>query len=207
MPKGIQRRRAKGWKMPPGAIYVGRPSRWGNPFFVGQPTDDFPLWLVGHYGKDRLGPTVIDAQQAIDLYRHWVVYKALENPYLYNLKALTGHDLACWCAIGKPCHRDVLLDLANPVTTPLAAAPAGKRRKIGDRVWVVPGASFGASHGEWATIIDWVSNQPDELMPCLICMEPACMEFNDLVTDDGRCFFHVSECQMMDAPQPSKGKS
>lgn len=30
---------------------------------------------------------------------------------------LAGHDLACWCALDKPCHADVLLDLANrPLT-------------------------------------------------------------------------------------------
>jgi hypothetical protein len=28
----IQRKRTKGWRMPEGAVYVGRPSRWGNPF-------------------------------------------------------------------------------------------------------------------------------------------------------------------------------
>ena len=33
--KRIQRQRTKGWRMPPGAVYVGRPSRWGNPFPVG----------------------------------------------------------------------------------------------------------------------------------------------------------------------------
>ena len=32
MPKRIQRQRTKGWTMPDGAIYVGRPGRWGNPF-------------------------------------------------------------------------------------------------------------------------------------------------------------------------------
>ncbi len=32
MPERIQRRRTKGWRMPEGAVYVGRPSRWGNPF-------------------------------------------------------------------------------------------------------------------------------------------------------------------------------
>ncbi len=30
-PARIQRSRAKGWRMPEGAIYVGRPTRWGNP--------------------------------------------------------------------------------------------------------------------------------------------------------------------------------
>jgi Domain of unknown function (DUF4326) len=32
MPKRIQRRRTAGWRMPEGAVYVGRPTRWGNPF-------------------------------------------------------------------------------------------------------------------------------------------------------------------------------
>lgn len=32
MPERIQRQRAKGWRMPDGAVYVGRPTRWGNPF-------------------------------------------------------------------------------------------------------------------------------------------------------------------------------
>lgn len=32
MPERIQRQRTLGWKMPKGAVYVGRPGRWGNPF-------------------------------------------------------------------------------------------------------------------------------------------------------------------------------
>ena len=28
----IQRRRQRGWRAPPGALYVGRPTRWGNPY-------------------------------------------------------------------------------------------------------------------------------------------------------------------------------
>jgi hypothetical protein len=31
-PQRIQRKRMKGWKMPPNTVYVGRPSKWGNPF-------------------------------------------------------------------------------------------------------------------------------------------------------------------------------
>lgn len=31
-PARIQRRRTTGWRMPEGAVYVGRPSKWGNPF-------------------------------------------------------------------------------------------------------------------------------------------------------------------------------
>jgi len=36
MPKRIQRRRTKGWRMPEGAVYVGRPTKWRNPFVVGE---------------------------------------------------------------------------------------------------------------------------------------------------------------------------
>lgn len=37
MPERIQRRRAKGFVLPTTAIYVGRPSKWGNPFKIGTP--------------------------------------------------------------------------------------------------------------------------------------------------------------------------
>lgn len=36
-PSRIQRRRTKGWRAPAGAIYVGRGSRWGNPFALRTP--------------------------------------------------------------------------------------------------------------------------------------------------------------------------
>lgn len=32
MAERIQRQRTKGWRMPKGAVYVGRPTKWGNPF-------------------------------------------------------------------------------------------------------------------------------------------------------------------------------
>jgi Domain of unknown function (DUF4326) len=35
-PKRIQQRRTKGWRKPDGAISVGRPHKWGNPFEVGE---------------------------------------------------------------------------------------------------------------------------------------------------------------------------
>ena len=113
MPCRIQRKRSKGWRMPAGAIYIGRPSKWGNPYWPGQSTDDFPMWLVGAYGKARLGPVVKDAQQAVDLYRIHIERKIRENPYHYAIKQLTGRDLACWCRPDQLCHGDVLLDIAN----------------------------------------------------------------------------------------------
>jgi hypothetical protein len=46
MPKRIQRRRIAGWRMPEGAVYVGRPTRWGNPF----------AYHDRSYGLVRFGP-------------------------------------------------------------------------------------------------------------------------------------------------------
>jgi hypothetical protein len=34
LPKRIQRQRTAGWRMPLEAVYVGRPTPWGNPFPV-----------------------------------------------------------------------------------------------------------------------------------------------------------------------------
>src|SRR5712664_3238190 len=33
-PIRIQRKRSRGWTMPPNTVYVGRPTIWGNPFRV-----------------------------------------------------------------------------------------------------------------------------------------------------------------------------
>jgi len=35
MPKRIQRRRTPGWRQPANAICVGRPTKWGNPYYIG----------------------------------------------------------------------------------------------------------------------------------------------------------------------------
>lgn len=93
MPKRIQRKRTKGWKMPPNTIYVGRPTKYGNPFRIG---DTHPVF---HDVK-------MDAQDAVDMYEWGMSYI---RP---DLSELRGKDLACWCPLDQPCHADVLLKLA-----------------------------------------------------------------------------------------------
>ena len=44
VPERIQRQRTKGWRMPEGAVYVGRPSMWGNPWTKADP--DAVWWAV-----------------------------------------------------------------------------------------------------------------------------------------------------------------
>lgn len=111
MPDRIQLSRAKGWRLPEGAVVVARPSIWGNPFTVndavqilGIPPDQaahaqvarFRLWLAGSRA-DWFGPESDAAAARI----------------LDRLPELRGKTLACWCKPGTPCHADVLMELAN----------------------------------------------------------------------------------------------
>lgn len=84
----IQRRRSAGWRMPPGTIYVGRPTRFGNPY----PVD-------GAGGR----AAAVAAYAAYLAARPDLIAQAREQ--------LTGHDLACWCPLTEACHADVLLQL------------------------------------------------------------------------------------------------
>ena len=67
MPVRIQRSRAKGWKMPAGAIYVGRPTKFGNPFHVDGSWITWTAVALG-YKADRAGRTAA----AVALYTAWM---------------------------------------------------------------------------------------------------------------------------------------
>lgn len=102
MPKRIQRKRAKGWRMPPNTVYVGRGSKYGNPFIVGEVYE---------------GDFIIDNQHAkccfADIYADGI-WKDFSLPSPDEIKkSLKGKDLACWCPLDKPCHADILLKIAN----------------------------------------------------------------------------------------------
>lgn len=89
MPRVLNKRTDK---IPPEAVYVGRPSKWGNPY------------LIGRDGT---------REEVIELYRKLITHPEGE-PHLVRLakKELKGKDLVCWCS-PLPCHADVLLELAN----------------------------------------------------------------------------------------------
>jgi len=134
-PCRIQRRRTKGWRAPADAVYVGRGSRWGNAYplnstQVRMPALDGSEWEhEGRLGKASgqrhafVHPDgtvtwhlVQDAtpEQVIELYRRWLTGR----PELVAAvrERLAGRDLMCWCPPGRPCHADVLLELANGAT-------------------------------------------------------------------------------------------
>ena len=120
VPKRIQLRRTKGWEKPANAIVVARPSRWGNPWKVG---DSLDVWSPDgrHVASIPVTPDL-----AVACYREYVAW--LLKPYdddaldddkawvagnVAALEQLRGKDLACWCPLDQPCHADVLLELAN----------------------------------------------------------------------------------------------
>ncbi len=51
-PCRIQRKRTKGWRMPSNTVYVGRPSKWGNPYKAGQPIGLYKAWVQVASGLD-----------------------------------------------------------------------------------------------------------------------------------------------------------
>ncbi len=98
--------------MPEGAVYVGRPTRWGNPFRAGDTV------VQQDASSSRSCVVTLDAQAAVDAFRQGMVRPAMFGlPSVEEVREhLRGHDLVCWCPLDKPCHADVLLHLANEVS-------------------------------------------------------------------------------------------
>lgn len=69
-------------------VYIGRGSKWGNPFVI---------------GKDGT------REEVIEKYREWILTRA---DLLNSLHELRGKTLGCSCK-PKPCHGDVLAELVE----------------------------------------------------------------------------------------------
>ncbi|KKL75362.1 hypothetical protein LCGC14_2055700 [marine sediment metagenome] len=74
--------------VPRDAVYVGRPTKWGNPYLIGRDGTrkaviwKYQLWLEGN------------------------------EDLLAALPELRGKTLTCWCA-PRACHADILLEKSN----------------------------------------------------------------------------------------------
>ena len=77
---------------PKDAVYVGRPSKWGNPYEI---------------GKDGSREDVVASYRGL-----LKLLEAKGKLLSMDLDYLRGKDLVCWCA-PLPCHADVLLEIAN----------------------------------------------------------------------------------------------
>jgi hypothetical protein len=112
MPQRIQRKRTKGWKMPENTVYVGRGSKWGNPYRI-----KGRILLVQRFYQPEWVPyDTIERDDikefAVKKYEGFIRCNS-KRKGRYNLDELRGKNLACWCKPGDPCHADVLLKLAN----------------------------------------------------------------------------------------------
>lgn len=99
-PIRVQLSRRKGWRMPPNTVSVARPGRWGNPHVIGAcPWCDgekhTPEEAVAEFRKDITADPVLIAMARDEL---------------------RGKNLACWCPLDRPCHANVLLEIANGET-------------------------------------------------------------------------------------------
>lgn len=112
-PCRIQRRRLKDWRVPEGAVYVGRPTPWGNPFTIAQCIE------LGFAADDRTARVVV-----VDAFREWLTdrfqgwWMGPESDrrlafFVEHVDELRGKTLACWCPLDEPCHADVLAEIAN----------------------------------------------------------------------------------------------
>jgi len=91
-------------KREPFDIYIGRPSKWGNPFthIKGLPGISTKTGTLAVY-------EVESRDAAVEAYEEWI---QTQPDLLAALPQLKGMVLGCWCAPQR-CHGDVLVRLAN----------------------------------------------------------------------------------------------
>ncbi len=74
-------------------VYIGRPSKWGNPF--------------SHLDGTSAEFKVENRKQAVEFYEKWI---RQNDELLSCLHELEGKVLGCWCK-PKLCHGDILIKL------------------------------------------------------------------------------------------------
>ena len=114
MPKRIQRRRTKGWRKPEGAVYVGRGTKWGNPWRVVKLVEG-PWCIVEPDGRRIKFLNMEDAVRTAVSWFNEAIPNGWEGVPDYDeiRSELAGKDLMCWCPLGQPCHADVLLEICE----------------------------------------------------------------------------------------------
>jgi hypothetical protein len=118
-PRRIQRRRTRGWRAPEGAAYVGRPTRFGNPFRLHRHNDGWSVQFGEHGGGVGAFPTKAEARRyATEAFRVWITQPEQADTLRLFRALLHGRDLTCWCPLPEPgqpdhCHAAVLIALVN----------------------------------------------------------------------------------------------
>ena len=90
-------------KKKPYDVYIGRPSKWGNPFTHINDGKTLAKYVVG------------SREEAIEAYRKWIT-EGEGKHLLKDLGELKGKVMGCWCK-PKSCHGDVLSELIEKLYT------------------------------------------------------------------------------------------
>ncbi len=101
LPKVLNKRNLAGGKLPEGARYIGRPSRWGNPFKLGRDGD-----------RDEI----------MEKYAVWLEERMSDPAFRKELlKLAKAEALVCWCKPEK-CHGDQLVEAMKRLLADQAGA-------------------------------------------------------------------------------------
>lgn len=111
MPHRVQLSRKKGWRIPPNTVKVDRTTKWGNPF-------------ARHSDGMKMAPEIAVSSFAAMLRKEkaWFPVPLPWPPGMIPKQMTTvedvrrelrGKNLACWCKMGRMCHADILLKIAN----------------------------------------------------------------------------------------------
>lgn len=118
----IQRKRTKGFKLPPNTKCVNRGTKWGNPIKLveGQ------IYIDASHRRKELDPwvwyNVGDINDVVYLFSKLIDGTKFQNNDLQywadhfsklDTKQLEGKNLACFCSLDSPCHADILLEHVN----------------------------------------------------------------------------------------------
>ncbi|WP_109808392.1 DUF4326 domain-containing protein [Sphingosinithalassobacter portus] len=115
IPHRIQRTRRRFNFTPPGAVYVGRPTLWSNPFSgrarIGHKRSVilYRAWVTGSLDPSTLLRIGVFSEAEVFALRRW------RDRLIAALPQLRGRNLQCWCPLTSDwCHAETLLRLANP---------------------------------------------------------------------------------------------
>ena len=93
--KVLNKHHFKNKSLPENTVYIGRGSKWGNPY--------------SHLSGTKAEFKVASREEAIASYE---TYLMSNQSLLDSLHELKGKNLICYCS-PKGCHGDLLLRLAN----------------------------------------------------------------------------------------------
>lgn len=123
--KRIQRKRTKGFRLPPNTICVSRPSKFSNPFrdmkdmvyvWAGYRRSTSP-WIFYTMKSSSVNAASLFRDMLMDLNSH-EVEPEIRDRFRFmrdNITSLGQYEyIACFCSLDAECHADSLIELLTP---------------------------------------------------------------------------------------------